>query len=230
MAAGEKLEKIEKIVRGSKAAPINLPEPELTRLPPDKEKFDNLMTQQTNPATDKISSGIRVETSVPKTALVDDINKLDTQVQRLQSSPTKDIIAQAQEVVDKMEQAKTKLATPNLQIQDSVQTLMRNKLTHIDENLRIAFSKAGLEYKEKQVAVQANPVERFLGLLTDGQNKLSTLGTEVQKWHANKEDINPANMLLLQIKVGQIQQELEFFSSLLNKSLESTKTIMNVQV
>jgi hypothetical protein len=231
MATGDKLEKIEKIVKSTKSAPINLPEPELTRVPPNKDKFDNLMVQQTDPSTlEKVSSGVRVETSVPKTALVDDINRLDTQVQRLQTSPTKDVIAQAQEVVDKMEQAKTKLATPNLQIQDSVQTLMRNKLTHIDENLRIAFSKAGIEYKEKQLAVQANPIEKFLGLLTDGQHKLSTLGSEVQKWHANKEEINPANMLLLQIKVSQIQQELEFFSSLLNKSLESTKTIMNVQV
>jgi len=42
--------------------------------------------------------------------------------------------------------------------------------------------------------------------------------------------LSPATMLLIQIKVGYIQQEIELFTSMLNKALESTKTIMNVQV
>ena len=71
---------------------------------------------------------------------------------------------------------------------------------------------------------------RFLGFLTDGQHQLNTLATQVENWHLNKVEITPATMLSLQIKVGYLTQELEFFSSLLNKSLESTKTIMNVQV
>jgi hypothetical protein len=37
-------------------------------------------------------------------------------------------------------------------------------------------------------------------------------------------------MLRIQLKVGYITQEVEFFTAVLNKALESTKTIMNVQV
>jgi hypothetical protein len=114
---------------------------------------------------------------------------------------------------------------------------MRNKLEHVDTNIRIALSKAGVETKELAHpgvtpvgAPSQNPISRFLGLLTDGQYKLQTLATEVDRWHLNKQEINPATMLAVQIKVNYITQELEFFSSLLNKALESTKTIMNVQV
>ena len=42
--------------------------------------------------------------------------------------------------------------------------------------------------------------------------------------------ITPANMLAIQMKMGYVQQQIELFTSLLNKALESTKTIMNVQV
>jgi hypothetical protein len=45
-----------------------------------------------------------------------------------------------------------------------------------------------------------------------------------------KDQISPASMLAIQIKVGFISQELDFFTGILNKALESTKTIMNVQV
>jgi hypothetical protein len=37
-------------------------------------------------------------------------------------------------------------------------------------------------------------------------------------------------MLAMQVKVGFVQQEMEFFTGMLNKALESTKTLMNVQV
>jgi hypothetical protein len=46
----------------------------------------------------------------------------------------------------------------------------------------------------------------------------------------NGKQFTAADMLAMQIKVGYVQQEIEFFTSLLNKALESTKTIMNVQV
>jgi hypothetical protein len=48
--------------------------------------------------------------------------------------------------------------------------------------------------------------------------------------HLNNKEITPANMLRIQMKVSYMQQEIEFFTAVLNKALESTKTIMNVQV
>jgi hypothetical protein len=118
-----------------------------------------------------------------------------------------------------------------LELKGSVQNLLRNKLSHIDENLKIALHRAGVEYVPPQkVEAPKNPIERFLGFLTDGQHQLNTLANDVNLMHLNRKEITPASMLAVQIKVGFIQQELEFFAALLNKALESTKTIMNVQV
>lgn len=45
-----------------------------------------------------------------------------------------------------------------------------------------------------------------------------------------REEISTANMMAIQIKVQQVQQELEFFSNLLNQAMQASKTLMNVQV
>jgi hypothetical protein len=48
--------------------------------------------------------------------------------------------------------------------------------------------------------------------------------------HLNGKEISPANMLRIQMKVGYIQQEVEFFTAVLNQALQATKTVFNVQV
>jgi len=146
------------------------------------------------------------------------------------TSPDK-LIAQTERLVGQIDDIKSKLNTPNLEIKGSVQSLLKNKLSHVDDSLRIALTKAGGEYNapEQQTGV-TNPIDRFLGLLTNGQSEISNLTNDLKVLQDNPKAISPANLLLIQIKVGYIQQELEFFSNVLNKALESTKTIMNVQV
>ncbi len=131
-----------------------------------------------------------------------------------------------------MDEIKGTLKAPDAQVKDSLVPLLDSKLTHIDENLNAALARTGSEYTPAAapIAPSQNPITRFLGFLTDGQYKLQTIAMDVERMHLNKEDINPATMLAIQIKVGYITQELEFFTGLLNKALESTKTIMNVQV
>jgi hypothetical protein len=73
-------------------------------------------------------------------------------------------------------------------------------------------------------------MERFLGLLTHSQAQLGNLAGDIKGITTMDKELSPATMLLLQVKVGYIQQEIELFTSMLNKALESTKTIMNVQV
>ena len=85
--------------------------------------------------------------------------------------------------------------------------------------------------KVNPIVPKENVISRFLGLLTDGQYRMQNIAQAVNFMASDTtREINPAKLLLIQIKVGQIQQELEFFAAVLNKALESTKTIMNVQV
>jgi hypothetical protein len=142
-----------------------------------------------------------------------------------------EIVTQTQDVIGKIDTVKEKLATPGLEISGPVRNILRNKLEHIDESLKIALSKAGGEYKpfEKPTGLMS-PIDRFIGLLQHGQSQLDNLASTVTTLQDQNGQLSPANMLLIQIKVAHISQEIELFTSMLNKALESTKAIMNVQV
>jgi hypothetical protein len=74
------------------------------------------------------------------------------------------------------------------------------------------------------------PLVRFLKFLTESDKKLSETVKEVNLMNQTPEKLTPPKLLSIQIRMNFIQQELEFFAGVLNKALESTKTIMNVQI
>jgi DNA-binding transcriptional MerR regulator len=222
----EKIEKIEKVVE---KAPASLeyesfvPE---TRLAPNKDHFDQLMSPSANLDVQDVR-----KVSSAKDSVVEDVAKIGNLVDQAQRGSPQALIAQAQETIQKMEELKEKLRTPNLEIKSSVQEQLRNKLSHIDDNLKIALNRSGIEYTPPPAPVTATtPIERFLGYITDSQTKLNTLTDDINRFAQPGAQLSPATMLVLQMKVGLVQQQVELFSGLLNKSLESTKTIMNVQV
>jgi len=222
----DKVEKIDPISEKDAVNPVTgLAEPE-TRVAPNKEQFDSLMGNQ---GEIEAVAGRKVESG--QVSLMDEISNMGRRVDQVGRASPQQLVAQAQEVVGKIEELKAKLNTPNLEIKSSVQQTMQTKLNHIDDSLKVALSKAGVEYKAPEVAAKSdNPIDRFLGFLTDGQDKLASLTTDISSMTKSGKAISPGAMLMIQIKVGFIQQELELFTSLLNKSLESTKTIMNIQV
>ncbi len=233
MASDDKIEKISKVDKAVKANPTIQVE-ELQRLAPNREHFDNLMTESQK--TEKTAEERATFDTTKKNSLMEEVRDLSSKTENLKVTPT-ELIAQAEQAQNRIDSIKTRLSEPNAKIRDSYVPLLQNKLSHINDNIRIILSHSGLENATPGTGIPPappiaadNPIIRFLGFLTDGQYRLQTLSSEVEKWNLNKVDINPATMLAMQIKVNFISQELEFFSSLLNKALESTKTIMNVQV
>lgn len=229
MATIEKIDKVKKIKGAAEKTvkPVSLEE-ELQRVGPNKDKFDKLMVDK----PDKIQPEQKLNPS-GKNSPIEELRNINSSSAKMTRVPPAELIAQTQEAINKMEEIKGKLKDPNVKVKESLTPLLDNKLTHVNENIRAALTKTGAEYNASPtlpIAPSENPVMRFLGFLTDGQYKLQTLAAEVERMHLKKEDLNPAALLTVQIKVGMITQELEFFSSLLNKALESTKTIMNVQV
>lgn len=228
----DKIEKIEKIKSALKTADGGVDEVQnIDRLPPNKDHFDALVnnSQEQKPARSSLPEKIE---PVTKSSLIDEVRNLNVKVDRFSKVNPKNLVAQADEVVKQIDTIKTKLASSELQLKPATQTLLQNKLSHIDENLRVAMSKAGLEYNPTAHLENktVNPIERFLGFLTNGQAQLASLGEEINQMHLNNKEISPANMLRIQMKVGYISQEIEFFTAVLNKALDSTKTLMNVQV
>ncbi|MBA3237828.1 MAG: hypothetical protein H0T62_05680 [Parachlamydiaceae bacterium] len=222
----DKIEKIEKVADKSAAQDLENFEPE-TRLAPNREHFDSLMTNR----VDFDVGHSRKVSSTENTSLVSEVSKIERMADQAQRSKPQELIAQAQEAITKISELKEKLRTPDLEIKKSIQTELSNKLSHIDDNLRVAMSKTGVEYTPPvDPGKSQSAIDRFFGLLTDGQEKLNSLTNDISRMDAAGTPFSPATMIVLQVKVGAMQQEIEFFTALLNKALESTKTIMNVQV
>ena len=218
------LEKIDKI----KSVTDKL-QPQTRIQEPNKDHFDTLM-QQRDAAVERTEVASSEAPKKANATLFDEVKNLNQRYDASSRSSPNELVAQAEDVIAQIDTLKTKLETPELDIKSSVQTLLRNKLNHIDENLKVALDKTGSEYTEPVRAEgMSKPIDRFLGLLSNSQNQLETLATDVRAMSVSNE-MSPASMLLIQIKVAQVQQQIELFTSMLNKALESTKTIMNVQV
>jgi len=187
--------------------------------------------QDTEEVEGVAGTGSKKGASSKSASLMDEVSKLNKNVSSMSGLSPENIKSQAKGVIAQIENVKTQLSQAKTEIKPSYQTLMRNRLTHIDDNLKIALNKAGVEYTPPPVtnAGNANPVQKFLGFLTNSQHQLENLNGAIDKANLSGE-ITPANMLAIQMKMGYVQQQIELFTSLLNKALESTKTIMNVQV
>jgi hypothetical protein len=242
MALEDKIEAVKKVSKAlsKQVTPV---EPELERLPPNKEKFDALLqTEQVNQQTqnrkiqesaltiESTSSTASNKTNSSPISLMEEVKKLHTQVNRIDHLEPEELKNQARHIIAQIDEVKGQLSETSATLKPSYKSLLSNRLTHIDDNLKITLSKAGIEYKDVQPipnlnATNASPVEKFIGYLTHGQYQLDHVLETL-----NENKLTPASMLTLQIKMGQIQQEIELFTSLLNKALESTKSIMNVQV
>ncbi|MDP1835220.1 MAG: hypothetical protein Q8K75_04740 [Chlamydiales bacterium] len=196
---------------------------------PNAEYFERLMTQKVE-RQDKIEVSRLEEARKPSP--MEEAQRAQRRVEKTsEGTNLNSLLAQAEKAIEKIDSVKRKLSMPNLELKGSVQNVLRSKLTHIDESLKVALSKVGVDYvpPEKPQGL-VGPLQNFINHLTHGQSQLESLAGEVTKFQDNKDQMSGANMLMLQLKMGFITQELELFSSLLNKSLESIKTLMNVQV
>ncbi len=138
----------------------------------------------------------------------------------------------SQAIQTRIEEIKQVLSAPDNKIKDSYKNLLENKLSHIDDALRIALEKTGAEQTIESGGMSfGTGVEKFLGFLTRSQHRLNAVVDEINDIKFNKgNEVRPADLLAVQVKVNFVQQELELFTNLLNKGLESTKTLLNVQV
>ncbi len=283
MVLEQKVEAVNKISAVmDKQSQIASTQPELERVAPNRELFDNLMkgpdlvaqqgshrtdvhvepvdknpiftdenlsSQKNGSATDqerkqkqhqevdeidavkeKKSKG-KSDGDVPLSFL-DEVKSLNSRVTSVSRMNSEQLKNQSQGIITQLENIKTQLSGEHTEINSAYQTVLQNRLTHIDDNLRIALSKAGVEYTPpvQDSAGPHNPIEKFLGYLTHSQYQLTHLDQTIQQLSFEGKDLSPANMLALQLKMSYISQQVELFTALMNKALESTKTIMNVQI
>jgi hypothetical protein len=158
-------------------------------------------------------------------------------IQRLGPATTESIIAQAEQVQSTLQIPKNKIeetlkADTQVKISPVHEAQLSEKLVHMDSTLKSALGIVGAEVPTKPVAPthENHPLVKFLNYLTHGDKQMNSIVGELQGLNVANEPLTAGKLLAVQIKLGFVQQELEFFTNVLNKALESTKTIMNVQV
>jgi len=150
----------------------------------------------------------------------------------ISTTPTyQSLLSQATNAQDTLGEVQKNLQTPNLKLKKSQTDLLNTKLNNANKSLKSANEKMGATVPEQtKVAKNADPLTRFVGLVTDGQNKLNEAKTTLQNIKSGQGSLQPTDMLLVQIKLAQAQQEIEYSSVLLSSVVSSLKTILGIQI
>jgi hypothetical protein len=210
---------------------------------PSKVKFDEAVARA-DPS--KVQ---RREVSVPPEAVVTEAKKpslmeVATKVtqQPTQVTPTpKDLGAQASDLRRQIERPRAVLIAEMEQNPTVVQNLAlyapdqvaaaAGHMEHMDRGLRdVSQMATSVEIGSLIPAGEKSPAVRFLSFLTESDKKLGGFVDEVNSLKLGEQRLSPETLFAIQIKLGFVQTELEFFTATLNKALESTKTIMNIQI
>ncbi|MBN1914483.1 MAG: hypothetical protein JW769_01170 [Parachlamydiales bacterium] len=168
----------------------------------------------------------------PKSEETTELSPLNLAQGKISPSPSFDsLIGQINTTNTNLNELQNNLRTPNLQFKESNKKLLDTKLQDAYNNIRSASEKMGAPIlPSTQISKGASPVSRFLGYVTDGQNQLMEAQKTLQGLQAAGTQLNPPELLLVQVKLAQAQQSLEYSSVLLSKLIDAIKQMMNIQI
>lgn len=158
---------------------------------------------------------------------------LVSQKSQLATGPTYDgVLAQINSTEKTSKTLQDQLNTPGLKLKQSQKFLLENKLADANEHIRAAghLVKAEMPTAAELLAAPTNPVTKFLALITDGERKMASVKDQIANLRAKNDELNPADFLILQMKMSRAQAELEYSSMLLSKVVEDLKTVMNINL
>jgi len=125
----------------------------------------------------------------------------------------------------------TNLNTPGLKLKPSQKYLLKNKMSDANSNFRVANAKLGAEIPNEPPASQfSGPIGKFLALVSDGQNQMQSAQKQLEGLKGKGASLQPADFLLIQVKMNKAQQELEYSSVLLSNAVSALKQLMQVQL
>jgi len=140
------------------------------------------------------------------------------------------LLAQSANIQDSLGSVQDQLNTPNLKLKRSQAHLLRNKLTDANGYIRGAATKLGLDTPTMKAAAHPGATERLMAYINDGQEKMLAIQQKLDDMMGKGEQLNPGEMMLVQIKMGQAQQEIEYSSTMLSKVVDGIKQIFNIQL
>lgn len=147
------------------------------------------------------------------------------------ASPTFDtLMTQSRNVQDSLGNLKNQLKTPNLTLKRSQAHLLKNKLGDANDYMRGAANKLGIDTPPMKTPKQPGATEKLMAYINDGQEKMVSIQQKLDDMMSSGTELKPADMMLVQIKMGQAQQELEYSSTVLSKVVDALKQLFNIQL
>jgi hypothetical protein len=189
-------------------------------------------TQPLQPDTETFQAYKEQAAKAPSAAESAQVSPMDLATKPgISTTPTfQTLTAQAQNAQDTLGEVQKNLNTQNLTLKKSQTDLLNSKLTNANQYLAQANQKIGANVPaQTQVPEDANPITQFLGMVSDGQNKLAEANAALQN-QKTQGNLQPGDMMLVQVKLSQAQQEIEYSSILLNQIVSSFKQVLNIQM
>ncbi|NGX46073.1 MAG: hypothetical protein K940chlam2_01255 [Chlamydiae bacterium] len=147
------------------------------------------------------------------------------------AGPTFDtMMAQAKTAHMGLGELSQQLQTPKLKLKQSSKYILKNKLAAAGAHIRSASQKMGAQTLDQKVPAGMAPLGRFIGMITHGQNQLQEAQEQLSGLKDKGQNLAPADMLQIQIKLNTAQQDIEYSSILLSKSVDDIKMMMNIQL
>jgi hypothetical protein len=140
------------------------------------------------------------------------------------------LLAQATTAQDSLGTVNKQLNDKNLKLKRSQSHLVRQKLGDANGYVRAAGTKLGAQMPDPQTSPGVSGISRFIAMVNDGQNQLVAVQQQLHHLAASGQQINPGEMMAVQVKMNLAQQEIEYTSTLLGKVIQSITTLMNTQL
>ena len=205
-----------------------------------KVKFDEAVARADSSKVERRGTPAPIEpeiTEAKKPSLMEVATKVSTESVQVPPTP-KALESQASDLRRQIERPRAVLIAEVAENPAVVENLnpadvnaLAGHLEHVDRGLRDASQLVtGVEAGSVVPSTEKSHAVRFLNYLTESDKKLGGIVDEIKGLQTGKQPLTPETIFAVQIKLGFVQNELEFFTATLNKALESTKTLMNIQI
>lgn len=141
------------------------------------------------------------------------------------------VLAQVGSLQDGIGSLQTKLNTKDLRLTNSQKSLLRSKLSSSSTHLRAVNETLGVQPPPAPpTQTDKGPLAKLFGYLSDGQTQLNAAQQRLNDTKGNIQSLTPGELLLMQSKLSQAQQEIEYSSLVVSKAVTALTQLLNTQL
>lgn len=146
--------------------------------------------------------------------------------------PTIDsVLAQVSMAQDGLGSLQTKLNTKDLRLNNPQKSLLRSKLSSSTTHLRAVNETLGIEPPAAPpLQTDKGPISKLLGYVSDGEAQMNAAQAKLNEMQASGTPLNTTDLLIIQTKMNQAQQELDYSSLVISKAVTALTQLLNTQL